>query len=59
MFKKIQKRDGKIVNFNPEKITDAIAAAGSATEEFKYDRAKQLTEKVLKRAEKTIDRRTP
>ncbi|MBQ2638949.1 anaerobic ribonucleoside triphosphate reductase [Candidatus Saccharibacteria bacterium] len=59
MFKKIQKRDGKIVNFNPEKITDAIAAAGSATEEFKYDRAKQLTEKVLKRAEETIDRRTP
>ena len=27
MFKKIKKRDGKIANFNPEKITDAIAAA--------------------------------
>ena len=59
MFKKIQKRDGKIVNFNPEKITDAIAAAGNATEEFKYDRAKQLTEKVLKRAEEEIKQRTP
>ena len=59
MFKKIQKRDGKIVNFNPEKITDAIAAAGASTEEFKYDRAKALTEKVLKVAEKEIDKRVP
>ena len=59
MFKKIQKRDGKIVNFNPEKITDAIAAAGAATEEFKYDRAKQITEKVLKVAEASIKERTP
>ena len=59
MFKKIQKRDGKIVNFNPEKITDAIAAAGAATEEFKYDRAKQLAEKAVKRAEETITLRTP
>ena len=59
MFKKIQKRDGKIVNFNPEKITDAIAAAGAATEEFKYDRAKQLTEKVVKTAEAEIKERTP
>ncbi|MBR3177485.1 anaerobic ribonucleoside triphosphate reductase, partial [Candidatus Saccharibacteria bacterium] len=59
MFKKIQKRDGKIVNFNPEKIADAIAAAGAATEEFKYDRAKQLAEKVVKIAEKEIKERTP
>ncbi|MDO4986730.1 MAG: anaerobic ribonucleoside triphosphate reductase [Candidatus Saccharibacteria bacterium] len=59
MFKKIQKRDGKIVTFNPEKITDAIAAAGAATEEFKYDRAKALTEKVLKVAEEEIKTRTP
>ena len=59
MFKKIQKRDGKIVNFNPDKITDAIAAAGAATEEFKYDRAKQISDKVLKVAEETIKERTP
>jgi ribonucleoside-triphosphate reductase len=59
MFKKIQKRDGKIVNFNPEKIVEAIAAAGSVTEEFKYDRAKSLAEKVVKRAEETISNRTP
>ena len=59
MFKKIKKRDGKIVNFNPEKITSAIAAAGSSTEEFKLDRAKQLAKKVLERAEKEITVRTP
>ena len=59
MFKKIQKRDGKIVNFNVEKIVDAIAAAGAATEEFKYDRAKQLAEKVAKLAEEKIAVRTP
>lgn len=59
MFKKIVKRDGKIVNFNPEKITEAIAKAGLATEEFKSERAAQLTEKVLKRAEEEIKTRTP
>lgn len=59
MFKKIVKRDGKIANFDPEKITEAIAKAGLATEEFKHDRAKQLAEKALKRAEETIKQRTP
>ena len=50
MFKKIVKRDGKIVDFNLDKITDAIAKAGAATEEFKHDRAAQLSEKVVKLA---------
>ncbi len=59
MFKKIKKRDGKIVNFNAEKITDAIIKAGLATEEFKAEKAKKLAEKVLKRAEETIKTRTP
>ena len=59
MFKKIVKRDGKIVSFKPEKITNAIAKAGAATGEFKTDRAKQLAEKALKRAEETITKRTP
>ena len=59
MFKKIKKRDGKIVNFNPDKIAEAIAKAGLATEEFKSDRAKALSEKVLKRAEEIIKTRTP
>ena len=59
MFKRIVKRDGKIAKFDPEKITDAIAKAGLKTEEFKYDRAKALTEKVLKRADEEITVRTP
>lgn len=59
MFKKIVKRDGKIVNFNPDKIAEAIAKAGISTEEFKADRAKALAEKAVKRAEETIKTRTP
>lgn len=59
MFKRIVKRDGKIVKFDPEKITEAIAKAGLATEEFKYDRAKALAEKVLQRADEKITARTP
>lgn len=59
MFKRIIKRDGKIVKFDPEKIVNAISKAGLVTEEFKYDRAKALAEKVLKRAEEEIKERTP
>ena len=59
MFKRIIKRDGKIVKFDPDKITEAIAKAGLVTEEFKFDRAKALAEKVLKRADETIKARTP
>ncbi|MBQ6393848.1 anaerobic ribonucleoside triphosphate reductase [Candidatus Saccharibacteria bacterium] len=59
MFKQIVTRDGKSATLNPDKITDAIAAAGATTGEFKYDRAKQLTDKVIKRAEETITARTP
>lgn len=59
MFKKVVKRDGSIVNFDANKITEAIAKAGLSTEEFKHDRAKQLSDKVLRRAEETIKQRTP
>ena len=59
MFAKIKKRDGKIVNFNQEKITDAIAAAGLETGEFKHDRAKQLSDKVVKTMREEIMGRIP
>ena len=59
MFKRIIKRDGKIVKFDPEKIVDAIAKAGLATEEFKADRARALADKVVERAEEKITARTP
>ena len=59
MFKRIIKRDGKIVKFDPEKIVDAISKAGLATEEFKSDRARALAEKVVQRAKEKITARTP
>ena len=59
MFKKIEKRDGKIANFNPDKIVEAIEKAGLATGEFKADRAKALADKALKKAEETIKQRVP
>ncbi len=59
MFKRIVKRDGKIVKFDPEKIIEAISKAGLSTEEFKAEREKALAEKVLQRAEEKITARTP
>jgi ribonucleoside-triphosphate reductase len=55
MRTKIRKRDGRLVKFNAEKITDAIAKAGAATGEFGYDAARKLTIKVLNLAEKFFD----
>ena len=59
MFKKIVKRDGKIVDFKPEKIAEAIEKAGVATGEFKSERAKSIADKVVKRLEETVTKRTP
>ena len=42
MFKSIRKRDGKVVSFNQDKITEAIAKAGAATGEFGHDRAANI-----------------
>lgn len=59
MFKNIVKRDGRIVPFDPEKITIAISKAGKATGEFDYNTAKRLTIKVLLLAEELIRDRDP
>jgi len=59
MFKNIIKRDGRIVPFDPEKITIAISKAGRATGEFDYETAKRLTIKVLLLAEELIRNRDP
>jgi anaerobic ribonucleoside-triphosphate reductase len=59
MFKNIIKRDGRVVPFDPEKITKAIAKAGKATAEFDYDTARRLTIKVLLLAEELIRERDP
>ncbi len=59
MFKHIIKRDGRVVPFDPEKITTAIAKAGKATGEFDYQTARRLTIKVLLLAEELIRDRDP
>ncbi len=59
MFNYILKRDGKKVRFNAEKITNAIAKAGTATGEFDYRVARMLTLKVLSLAEEVIKDRVP
>jgi len=47
VFEQIKKRDGRIVDFDPAKITAAIAKAGKATGEFEYREARKLTLRVL------------
>jgi len=55
MHGKIQKRDGRLVKFNADKITNAIAKAATATAEFDITSARKLTIKVLNLAEKLFD----
>jgi ribonucleoside-triphosphate reductase (formate) len=55
MNSQIKKRDGRLVKFNPVKITNAIAKAGAATEEFDYQVAKVLTIRVLNLSEQMFD----
>jgi ribonucleoside-triphosphate reductase (formate) len=57
MNTKIKKRDGRLVKFHAEKITNAIAKAGAATGEFDIVEARKLTIKVLNLAEKLFDSR--
>ncbi|MCB9482284.1 MAG: ribonucleoside triphosphate reductase [Desulfobacteraceae bacterium] len=47
MFEKIRKRDDRVVDFDPSKITNAIKKAGEATGEFTEKEAKKLTLRVL------------
>ena len=59
MFKKIIKRDGKIVDFKLEKIEPAIAKAGAATGEFDKERAKELSVEFETTAKSVISSRIP
>lgn len=49
---KVKKRDGRIVKFNPEKITNAIFKAAVAVGGKDRRRSRWLTKKVLQRLEK-------
>lgn len=59
MFRKIKKRDGRVVKFEAGKITDAIAAAGKATGEFDRKGAEKLTLKVLNLAQQAVADKIP
>ncbi len=54
MIKKIIKRDGRVVPFNPEKITNAIYKAMLATGEQDLKLAKRLSQKVVNKLEKSL-----
>jgi ribonucleoside-triphosphate reductase (formate) len=54
MFKHIKKRDGNIVTFDAQKITAAIAKAGSVTGEFSHEVAEKLMLRVLSLAAQTV-----
>jgi ribonucleoside-triphosphate reductase len=56
MFKKIIKRDGRRVVFNPEKIISALAKAGEATGEFDHKKAEKLAEKVVQKVDETLEK---
>jgi len=59
MFQKIRKRDGRIVDFDANKITNAITKAGMATGEFGREIAETLTLKVLSIAQEAIKDKIP
>ena len=48
MQQKVIKRDGKIVDFDSAKITDAICKASNVTKEFDSFTARRLTKNVIK-----------
>jgi len=54
MIHKIRKRDGSVVFFQKEKITEAIWKAAKAVGGKDREKPKQLTEKILQELEKKI-----
>ena len=52
MYSQIQKRDGRKVRFDQNKITKAILQAAKATGEFEQADAVNLTKQVLKNLQK-------
>jgi len=56
MIRKIRKRDGKISDFNPIRITNAIWKAAQAVGGKDHRRAAELTDKVLDMIEKELEK---
>jgi len=59
MIKYIRKRDGSIVQFDSEKVANAIRKAGETTGEFGPKRASRITTKVLSIVESLYSSKTP
>ena len=56
MIRKIRKRDGKIADFNPIKITNAIWKAAQAVGGKDYKKSVELTDKVIQQLEKELEK---
>jgi anaerobic ribonucleoside-triphosphate reductase len=56
MIRKIKKRDGKIADFNPIKITNAIWQAAQAVGGKDYKKAAELTDNTIQYLEKELKR---
>ena len=56
MIRKIRKRDGKITDFNPIKITNAIWKAAQAVGGKDHKKAAELTDNVMQYLEKNTKR---
>jgi len=59
MIKYIRKRDGSIVQFDSEKVANAIKKAGETTGEFGPKRASRIAAKVLSIVESLYSSKTP
>lgn len=57
-MEKVVKRDGKIVEFNSEKITNAIVKAAQVTKEFDTNTAKSLTDKVVELTKDLVEKKS-
>lgn len=55
---KVVKRDGKIVEFNSEKITNAIEKAAKVTKEFDRNTAQSLTDKVIELTKELVEKKS-
>jgi len=56
MIRKIRKRDGKVADFNPIRITDAIWKAAQAVGGKNYKKSIELTDKVMENLEKSLNK---
>lgn len=59
VFDKIKKRDGSLVDFDPERIANALAKVGTATCEFDKLTAKSLAVRALEQAKNIFNNKQP